>query len=69
MLAIEAFLSFRGISYQEGEVRPLYAQNLAERLSMQAEIGAAREVQVRLMPESLPKVAGLTLARRMSAGA
>ena len=62
MLAIEAFLSFRGISYQEEEVRPLYAQNLAERLSMQAEIGAAREVQIRLMPESLPKVAGVTLA-------
>lgn len=62
MLAIEAILSFRGISYQEEEVRPLYAQNLAERLSMQAEIGAAREVQIRLMPESLPKVEGVTLA-------
>jgi serine phosphatase RsbU (regulator of sigma subunit) len=46
---------FKGRTYREDEVRPLYARLLAERLSMKAEVSAAREAQLRLMPESLPK--------------
>lgn len=56
------FLAFRGREIQEDEVRPRYAAHLAERLSLQAEASAAREAQVRLMPQTLPKVSGLSLA-------
>jgi serine phosphatase RsbU (regulator of sigma subunit) len=56
------YFALRGRQLQEDEVRPLYATNLAERLSLQAEANAAREAQVRLMPPSLPAVPGLALA-------
>ena len=59
-LAIYSY--FRGNTYAEDEVRPLYATNLAERLSLQAEVSAAREAQIRLLPDSLPKVRNLQVA-------
>jgi serine phosphatase RsbU (regulator of sigma subunit)/predicted membrane protein len=54
LLLLHLILSFRGRSYREEEVRPVYARFLAERLALQAEVSAAREAQVRLMPERIP---------------
>jgi serine phosphatase RsbU (regulator of sigma subunit) len=60
--AIAAFFFFKGRWYTEDQVRPLYARNLAERLSMQAEVSAAREAQIRLLPQTLPTRPTLTIA-------
>ncbi|MGH9846840.1 MAG: PP2C family protein-serine/threonine phosphatase, partial [Blastocatellia bacterium] len=54
--------AFRGRLYREDEVRPIYARLLAERLSMKAEVSAAREAQLRLMPESLPRTEQFEIA-------
>lgn len=54
-LIIELYFFFKGKIYREEEVRPVYARLLAERLSMQAEVSAARQAQQRLMPATLPK--------------
>lgn len=51
-----------GRNVSEEEVRPRHAANLAERLSLQAEMAAAREAQQRLMPGLLPSVPGLSIA-------
>jgi serine phosphatase RsbU (regulator of sigma subunit) len=61
-LAFEIFCLYRGREYEEDQVRPLYARHLAERLRLEAEVSAAREAQVRLLPQKLPEVAGLSLA-------
>jgi serine phosphatase RsbU (regulator of sigma subunit) len=61
-LLIGFIFSFKGRFYREDEVRPVYAKHLAERLSMQAEVSAAREAQKRLMPERLPSLPGLSIA-------
>ncbi len=61
-VVIGIVFSLKGRFYREDEVRPMYARNLAERLSMQAEVSAARQAQLRLMPESLPKSEGLSIA-------
>ena len=53
---------FQGRIYHEDQVRPLYASNLAERLSLQAEVSAAREAQIRLLPEHLPEIRQLAIA-------
>lgn len=62
VLSIELYFAWRGRIYSEEEVSPFYAKNLAERLSMQAEVSAAREAQVRLMPVSLPKTGCFSIA-------
>ena len=62
ILAVELYFLYRGREYAEDEVRPLYARHLAERLNLQAEVSAAREAQVRLMPRSLPEVSGVQIA-------
>lgn len=62
VLLLEIYFVYRGRTYREEEVRPLYARLLAERLSMQAEVSAAREAQVRLMPDSLPRHPRLSIA-------
>jgi serine phosphatase RsbU (regulator of sigma subunit) len=59
---VELLFVYRGREYTEAQVRPLYARHLAERLTLQAEVSAAREAQIRLLPQKLPEVAGLTLA-------
>lgn len=59
-LALWAY--FKGRLYREDEVRPIYASNLAERLSLQAEVSAAREAQIRLMPDKLPEMRQLAVA-------
>lgn len=58
-LAAAAWLARR---VEESEVRPPHARNLAERLGLQAELNAAREAQVRLLPERPPETAGLDIA-------
>lgn len=62
VLLVEIYFAFRGRIYKEDEVRPVYARNQAERISMQAEVSAAREAQKRLMPESVPATPGLSIA-------
>ena len=61
-LLLEIYFAERGKTYEEWEVRPLYARHLAERLSMQAEIGAARQAQLRLLPDVPPRIEGLSIA-------
>lgn len=61
-LLMEAYFAERGKTYEEWEVRPLYARHLAEHLSLQAEIGAARQAQLRLLPDRPPRIVGLSIA-------
>jgi hypothetical protein len=61
-LLMEVYFAERGKTYEEWEVRPLYARHLAERLSLEAEIGAARQAQLRLLPDRPPLITGLTIA-------
>ncbi|MEJ7616235.1 MAG: SpoIIE family protein phosphatase [Pyrinomonadaceae bacterium] len=62
VLLVELVFVFKGREYGEDQVRPLYARHLAERSRLQAEVSAAREAQVRLLPQKLPQVPGLSLA-------
>jgi hypothetical protein len=52
----------KGKFYREDEVRPMYAGYLAERLSLRAEVSAAREAQIRLLPDKLPEIRQLSVA-------
>ncbi|MDX2031136.1 MAG: SpoIIE family protein phosphatase [Blastocatellia bacterium] len=61
-LVLAIVYSFRGRHYREDEVAPVYAKNIAERLSMQVEVSTAREAQKRLMPETLPRSAAFDIA-------
>jgi len=54
--------AWRGAVVDERAVRPKYARNLAERLSLQAEVSAAREAQLRLLPSAMPQQPGLSVA-------
>ncbi len=62
LFGINLFCYFKGRLYHEDEVRPQYASNLAERQSMQAEVSAAREAQIRLLPQTLPQLPRLSIA-------
>ena len=62
ILGVAGYLALRGRSVKEEEVRPLYAKNLAERMSLQAEVLAAREAQLRLLPQSAPELPGVQFA-------
>ncbi|MGA2131390.1 MAG: SpoIIE family protein phosphatase [Bryobacteraceae bacterium] len=61
-LVTELYFAWRGNVYEESEVRPLYARHLADRLALTAEIGAARQAQLRLLPDAPPLIAGLSIA-------
>ena len=61
-IPIAFIFALKGRLYREDEVRPVYAERLAERVSMQAEVSAAREAQKRLMPERLPSLPSLSIA-------
>ena len=61
-LACAAYLAVRGSAVREEDVRPLYAKNLAERMGLQAEVLAAREAQLRLMPQAAPQMPGMDVA-------
>ena len=61
-LLLTLWCYFKGRLYREDEVRPMYASHLAERLSLQAEVSAAREAQIRLLPDKLPEMRQLSVA-------
>ncbi len=61
-LIAQLWFSARGTLLREDEVGPQYARFLAERLSMQAEVSAAREAQVRLLPQTLPQSRHFSIA-------
>jgi hypothetical protein len=61
-LLAEVYFAWRGRVYDEDEVRPRYARFLAEHASMDAEIGAARLAQLRLLPGAPPNIEGLSIA-------
>ena len=52
----------RGETCGEEQVRPLYARHIAERKSLEAEVSAAREAQLRLLPDKIPDFAGLHIS-------
>jgi MFS family permease len=60
-VAIEAVAWWKGRKYDEAEVRPDYARHIAERQELQAEVSAAREAQLRLLPHQVPDVPGLSI--------
>jgi serine phosphatase RsbU (regulator of sigma subunit) len=62
LMACCRYLSLRGKRVREEDVRPLYAKNLAERMSLQAEVLAAREAQLRLLPQAAPELPGIEMA-------
>ena len=61
-LAIEVYFVYKGRFYREEQVRPQYAGFLEERLSLQAEVSAARQAQARLLPETLPQSSRISIA-------
>lgn len=60
-LAMEAWAVVRGREYSSDEVRPLYAHQIVQRQSLQAEMAAAREAQLHLLPKTVPQVNGLSI--------
>lgn len=62
VLLCELIWAFKGRWFRDEEVRPIYAKMLAERLSLQAEVSAARVAQERLLPQSLPMASSFTVA-------
>lgn len=62
VLLVELFFVVKGRWYSDEEVRPMYAGLLAERLSLQAEVSAARVAQERLLPQTLPIAPSFTVA-------
>jgi serine phosphatase RsbU (regulator of sigma subunit) len=62
VVALAFYLALRGQRVREEEVRPQYAKNLAERMGMQAEVLAAREAQLRLLPQAAPEIPGMQFA-------
>jgi hypothetical protein len=62
LLIVAAWLALRGNSVNEEDVRPQYAKNLAQRMSLQAEVLAAREAQLRLLPQDVPQLPGIQFA-------
>ncbi len=53
---------YRGRKLSDAEVRPQHAHRIEERLSLEQEVSAAREAQIRLLPDSLPEIDGFGLA-------
>lgn len=62
VLLVELLFAVKGRWYRDEEVRPIYARLLAERLSLQAEVSAARVAQERLLPQNLPLASSFTVA-------
>jgi hypothetical protein len=61
-LGIEAWAAVRGREFHDEEVRPLYARHMAERQLLQAEMAAAREAQLHLLPKAAPEIRGLSIS-------
>jgi sigma-B regulation protein RsbU (phosphoserine phosphatase) len=62
IIAAELWAAFHGREYHDSEVRPLYARNIVERQRLQAEVAAAREAQLHLLPKSAPDIAGVSIS-------
>lgn len=60
-VAIEYIAWRRGRAWRDEEVRPEYARHIAERQSLQEEVSAAREAQLRLLPQDIPSVPGFSI--------
>ncbi|MBV8819815.1 MAG: SpoIIE family protein phosphatase [Acidobacteriaceae bacterium] len=60
-LVLEFFAWRRGRDWREEEVRPEYARHIAERQALEAEVSAAREAQLRLLPQAPPHIPGLSI--------
>lgn len=61
-LSVQLYFAFKGRIYTDREVRPVYARHMAHRQSMQAEVSAARQAQLRLAPQGIPSIPGLSVA-------
>jgi len=61
VVAIEIWSALRGREYHDEEVRPVYARNIAERQQLQAEVAAAREAQLHLLPKAAPEIFGASI--------
>lgn len=59
MLVVAVYLSQKGREFGDEEVRPLYARLLDQRLRLQAEVSAAREAQIRLLPQTFPQTSDI----------
>jgi hypothetical protein len=57
-----ASAAWLGRRWRDEDVRPAHAARLAERLTMEAELAAAREAQKMLLPAALPAVPGVSIA-------
>jgi len=57
-----AIAAWTGRRYEDEEVRPSHARNILQRLSLQAEVSAARQAQLRLLPEHPPRIPGVSIA-------
>lgn len=62
ILLVLFYCAIKGRWYRDEDVRPVYARFLAERLSLQAEVSAARVAQERLLPQRLPISPNFTVA-------
>ncbi len=62
VLPVLFYCAVKGRWYRDEDVRPVYAGLLAERLSLQAEVSAARVAQERLLPQRLPISPNFTVA-------
>jgi hypothetical protein len=60
--AFGLFVTFRGCDVSDAEVLPQHAHRLEERLQLEQEVSAAREAQLRLLPDSLPDIPGVGIA-------
>lgn len=60
-VAVEFLAWRRGRTWKDDEVRPEYARHISERLALQEEVAAAREAQLRLLPQSPPFIPGLSI--------
>lgn len=54
--------AWKGSEVAEEAVRPRYVRNIAERLSLRAEVSAAREAQLRLLPSKMATPPGYSVA-------
>lgn len=61
-LLVATATALRGRVVRAEEVRPAYARDIQERLSLESEVDAAREAQQRLLPAAPPAMTGLSVA-------
>lgn len=60
VVAVGAVYKAREVT--DEDVRPKYAERMLERLGLQAEVSAAREAQLRLLPAAVPRLPGWKVA-------